>query len=72
MIAYVGSETGVAGYTNGLALALTDEASTMNWTNATGASGAAAHTRAAPTTPSSWMLPTKDEWNKMIGAVSMY
>ena len=68
MIAYVGSETGVAGYTHGLALALTDEASTMSWTDATGASGAAAHTPAAPTTTSSWMLPSKDQWNKMIDA----
>lgn len=68
MIAYLGSETGVAGYTHGLALALTDEASTMNWTTATGASGAAAHTPAAPTTTSSWMLPSKDQWNNMIDA----
>ena len=53
---------------NGLALALTDEASTMNWTNATGASGAAAHSPAAPTTTSSWMLPSKDQWEKMFAA----
>ena len=72
MIAYVGSETGVDGYTHGLALALTDEASTMNWTDATGASGAAAHTPAAPTTTSSWMLPSKDQWNKMITAAGGY
>ena len=72
MIAYVGSETGVAGYTNGLALALTDEASTMEWSTATGASGAAAHTPAAPTTTSSWMLPSKDQWNKMITAAGGY
>ena len=69
MIAYVGSETGVDGYTHGLALALTDEASTMNWTNATGASGAAAHTPAAPTTiTSSWMLPSKNQWEQMFAA----
>ena len=68
MIAYLGSETGVAGYTHGLALALTDEASTMNWSTATGASGAAAHTPAAPTTTSSWMLPSKDQWTNMITA----
>ena len=67
-ICYVGSETGVEGYTHGLALALTDEASAMNWTTATGASGAAAHTPAAPTTTSSWMLPSKDQWEKMITA----
>lgn len=67
MIAYLGSETGVAGYTHGLALALTDKGQ-MSWTDATGASGAAAHTPAAPTTTSSWMLPSKDQWNKMIDA----
>lgn len=71
MIAYVGSETGVDGYTHGLALALTDEGG-MNWTTATGASGAAAHTPAAPTTTSSWMLPSKDQWNKMIDAAGSY
>lgn len=69
MIAYLGSSTGVDGYTHGLALALTDEASDMNWTTATGASGAAAHTTAAPTPmTSSWMLPSMDQWNKMIDA----
>lgn len=69
MIAYLGSETDHATYKHGLALALTDEASTMNWTTATGASGAAAHTPAAPTPiTSSWMLPSKDQWDKMIVA----
>lgn len=67
MIAYLGSETGVAGYTHGLALALSDKGS-MNWSTATGASGAAAHTPAAPTTTSSWMLPSQYQWNKMIEA----
>ena len=68
MIAYLGSETGVVGYTHGLALALTDKGQ-MSWTDATGASGAAAHTPAAPTPiTSSWMLPSKDQWNKMIDA----
>lgn len=69
MIAYVGSETGVASYTHGLALALSDEATKMKWTTATGASGAAAHTPAAPTPmTSSWMLPSRDQWTKMIDA----
>ena len=73
MIAYVGSETGVADYTHGLALALTDEAEKMNWSTATGASGAAAHTPAAPTPmTSSWMLPSRDQWNKMIDAAGGY
>lgn len=67
MIAYLGSSTGVAGYAHGLALALDDEG--MDWSTATGASGAAAHTPAAPTPmTSSWMLPSKDQWNKMIDA----
>ena len=68
MIAYLGSSTGVDGYTHGLAHALSDKGS-MNWTTATGASGAAAHTPAAPTPiTSSWQLPSKDQWNKMIDA----
>ena len=70
-ICYVGSETGVEGYTNGLALALNDKGST-NWSTATGASGAAAYTPAAPTTTSSWMLPSQDQWNKMINAAGGY
>ena len=67
MIAYVGSETDHATYKHGLALALSDEGA-MNWSTATGASGAAAHTPAAPTTTSSWQLPSRDQWNKMIDA----
>ena len=67
MIAYLGSSTGVAGYTHGLALALTDKGQ-MSWTTAIGASGAAAHTPAAPTTTSSWMLPSRDQWTNMINA----
>ena len=70
-ICYVGSETGVAGYTNGLALALTDKGE-MIWSEATGTSGAAAHTPAAPTNTSSWMLPSRDQWNKMINAAGGY
>lgn len=68
MIAYLGSETDHATYKHGLALALSDEATKMKWTTATATSGAAAHTPAAPTTTSSWMLPSKDQWNNMIGA----
>ena len=72
-ICYVGSSTGVEGYTLGLALALTDESGTMSWTDATGASVAAAHTPAAPTTiTSSWMLPSYDQWDKMITAAGGY
>lgn len=73
MIAYLGSSTGVDGYAHGLALALTDEAEKKNWSTATGASGAAAHTPAAPTPmTSSWMLPSRDQWNKMIDAAGGY
>ena len=73
MIAYLGSSTGVDGYAHGLALALTDEAEKKNWSTATGASGAAAHTPAAPTPmTSSWMLPSKDQWNNMITAAGGY
>ena len=51
---------------NGLVIALADEASTMNWSTATGASGAAAHTPAV--TGGTWKLPSKAEWNQMFGA----
>ena len=51
---------------NGLAIALTDEASTMYWSTANGETGAAAHT---PTvTGYSWRLPSMDEWKQMFGA----
>jgi hypothetical protein len=73
MIAYVGSSTGVDGKTHGLALALSNEDGTKNWTIATGAGGAAAHTPAAPTSiTSSWMLPSKDQWTSMINAAGGY
>jgi len=50
---------------NGLVIALADEANTMNWSTATGASGAAAHTPAV--TGGTWKLPSKAEWNQMFG-----
>ncbi len=51
---------------NGLVIALADEASTMDWSTATGASGAAAHT---PTiTGQTWKLPTQGEWKQMFSA----
>ena len=64
MIAYV-SDTG-----HGLALALDDEASTMDWDTATGPSGAAAHTPSV--TSHSWKLPSQEEWNNMITAAGSY
>ncbi len=55
---------------NGLAIALANEASKMNWSTANGASGAAAHT---PTvTGQTWKLPSKDEWDNMISAAGSY
>lgn len=60
MIAYV-SDTG-----HGLALALSDEASTMEWSTACGASGAAAHTPVI--TGGTWRLPSKAEWKQMFAA----
>ena len=67
MIAYVGSETGVAGYTHGLALALTDESSNgMYWNDAKTA--CTNKNTSATVESASWMLPSKDQWNKMIDA----
>lgn len=67
MIAYVGSETGVAGYTHGLALALTDESSSgMFWNDAKTA--CTNKNTSATVESASWMLPSKDQWNKMIDA----
>lgn len=51
---------------NGLVIALADEASTMNWSTANGASGAAAHT---PTVSGqTWKLPSENEWKQMFNA----
>ena len=50
---------------NGLVIALADEANTMNWSTANGASGAAAHTPAV--SGQTWKLPSKAEWNQMFG-----
>ncbi|MBO6058446.1 MAG: hypothetical protein J6P64_09630 [Bacteroidales bacterium] len=49
---------------NGLVIALADEASTMNWSTANGTTtGAAAHT---PTvTGQTWKLPSQAEWQRM-------
>ena len=63
MIAYLGSETDHATYKHGLALALSDEATKMKWSTAKSTcEGKSAVTNAA------WMLPSKDQWNKMIDA----
>ena len=59
MIAYV------SGIGKGLAIALADETSAMNWNTAI--TTAAAHTPAV--TGYSWKLPTKEEWNQMFSAI---
>lgn len=52
--------------TSGLVIALADEASTMEWSTANGASGAASHT---PTVSGqTWKLPSLDEWKQMFSA----
>ncbi len=53
---------------NGLALALTDEESYMNWSTAQ--TTCAAHTPAI--TGGTWKLATKDEWSNMISAAGSY
>ena len=60
LIAYVSGD-------HGLAIALSDEASTMNWSTANGTTtGAAAHT---PTvTGLTWKLPSQAEWQQMFSA----
>ena len=61
MIAYVNGS-------NGLAIALADESSSMNWSTAI--STCAAHTPAF--TGGTWKLATKDEWTNMITAAGSY
>ena len=69
-ITYVGSETGVAGKTHGLALSLSN-VGTANYYWATAISACASKTPAV-TNASSWMLPSQDQWNKMITAAGSY
>ena len=61
MICYVSGSSG-------LALALSDETGTMNWSTA--GTTCAAHTPAF--TGGTWKLATKDEWNNMITAAGSY
>ena len=71
MIAYVGSSTGDATYNHGLALALTDESTSgMTWEAAKTA--CSDKNTSAAVTSASWMLPSKDQWNKMIDAAGGY
>ena len=71
MIAYMGSSTGDATYNHGLALALTDESSSgMAWEAAKTA--CSDKNTSAAVTSALWMLPSKDQWNKMIDAAGGY
>ena len=67
MIVYVGSDNGEsAPYNHGLALALTDEASTMAWQAAIDA--CSAKNTSTPVTGATWLLASKEQWEKM-GAI---
>ena len=62
VIAYVGSETGGAGYTHGLAIALADEGK-KNWSTAMSTCGAK-----TAITGAMWCLPSQDQWKQMFKA----
>lgn len=63
MIAYVGSETGHATYTHGLAIALGNEGKRIPWVTAkTTCEGKDAVPGAA------WLLPSRNQWKAMFGA----
>ena len=64
-IIYIGT-TGHDTYTHGLALALTDEASTMVWQDAIDA--CSAKNTSTPVTDATWLLASKDQWDYMLGA----
>ena len=68
-IIYLGSETGDATYTHGLALALADEGE-MTWATAVGTCSGKNTSAAVP--GASWMLPSQVQWNKMISAAGSY
>ena len=68
-IIYVGSSTGDATYTHGLALALTDE-SQSNWDDAV--SACSGKNTSLAVSNASWMLPSQDQWNTMISAAGTY
>ncbi len=64
-IIYVGT-TGDDTYSHGLALALNDEANTMQWQPAIDACAAKNNTN--PVTGAKWLLASQDQWNYMRGA----
>ena len=61
MVAYVGSETDHATYKHGLAIALSDDGSMMDWYDAKSACGGLK----AAFNGASWMLPSNDQWKTM-------
>lgn len=63
-IIYIGT-TGHANYSHGLALALTDEASTMAWQDAIDA--CSAKNSNTPVTGATWLLASQDQWDYMLG-----
>jgi len=63
-IIYIGT-TGHGTYSHGLALALTDEASTMLWQAAIDA--CSAKNTSTPVTDATWLLASKDQWDYMLG-----
>ena len=63
-IIYIGP-TGHATYNHGLALALTDEASTMVWQDAINA--CSAKNTSTPVTGATWLLASKEQWEYMMG-----
>ena len=63
-IIYVGT-TGDATYSHGLALALADEVSMMNWETAKTA--CSNKNTSTPVTDATWLLASKEQWDYMIG-----
>ena len=70
-ICYVGDNGEAAPNNHGLALALTDESSTMQWEAAKTACNTTKNT-SIPVTNAKWLLASKDQWNNMITAAGGY
>ena len=68
MICYVGDNGEDAPNNHGLALALTDESSTMKWEAAKTACNTTKNT-SIPVTNAKWLLASKDQWGYMSSAV---
>ena len=66
MIAYLGSSTGVDGYTHGLALALSDVG--MGAWEAAKTYCSTTMNSSTPVTGATWLLASKDQWDNMISA----